>query len=219
MLGKAIVSMGILSACAVSLQTQDYTQLNFNIGGGVSTPLNPTGQYAGANGNFVVGAGYNIDKNNSILGEFLWNGLPPNRFALRPINALSGSTNLYSLTANYRFQLDSIGGSAAGIYLIGGGGWYYRQTHISKDYIVPAYTVCQPIYFWWGYTCEAGYVPTDNVLASSGSSAGGLNAGTGFTIRLSDTGWKFYVEARYHYAWNKRIPTAVIPVTFGLRFN
>jgi hypothetical protein len=39
------------------------------------------------------------------------------------------------------------------------------------------------------------------------------------TIRLSDTGWKFYVESRYHYAFTQRIATTLIPVTFGFRFN
>ena len=36
--------------------------------------------------------------------------------------------------------------------------------------------------------------------------------------RLSDSGWKIYVESRYHYAFSN-IPSTVIPVTFGLRFN
>jgi hypothetical protein len=39
------------------------------------------------------------------------------------------------------------------------------------------------------------------------------------SLRLSDSGWKFYIESRYNYAWNSRIHTALIPVTFGLRFN
>src|SRR5207247_1094192 len=136
MWNRTLMSIGILGAAwtaALRAQDFDYSRLNLNFGGGVSTPLNPTGQYAGVNGNFVFGAGYNFDAHNSILGEFLWNGLPPNRFALHPINAPSGSSNLYSGTANYRFQLASLGGSPIGVYLIGGGGWYYRQTKISKE--------------------------------------------------------------------------------------
>jgi len=213
----AIVS---LNAVCMLLHAQElYPNFSYNVGGGASTPLNPTGQYAGVSGNFAMGAGYNINKKNSIIGEFMWSNLPPNRFALHPINALSGKSNLYSATANYRYNLNRISGSVFGAYAIAGGGWYYRKSQISQDYNVPVGTVCTPFYFWWGYTCEAGYVPTDNVIASSGSSAGGVNAGTGFTIRLGDLGWKFYAEARYHYAWNKRIPTTVVTATFGLRFN
>ena len=37
---------------------QGQTRMNFNMGGGVSTPLNPTGAYAGVSANFNMGAGY-----------------------------------------------------------------------------------------------------------------------------------------------------------------
>jgi len=75
-----------------------------------------------------------------------------------------------------------------------------------------------PIYNWWGYDCSTGGVVSEQI-ASKGASAGGLNGGGGFTIRLSDTGWKFYVESRYNYAFSNRIPTTFVPVVFGLRYN
>jgi len=95
-----------------------------------------------------------------ILGESMWTRFP---------------LCLYSGTVNCRFHIDTVGNSAAGIYVIGAGGWYYRRTQISKDYLVPTFTV--------------------------------------------DTGWKFYMEARYHCAWNSKIPAMVAPVMFGFRFN
>ena len=42
----------------------------------MSTPLNPTGAFTGLGGNFNIGAGYNLDKKNTIFGEFMWNNLP-----------------------------------------------------------------------------------------------------------------------------------------------
>ena len=52
---------------------QDLSRLNFNIGGGPSTPLNPTGQFAGVSGNFVSGIGYNIDKKKyTTFSTFGW---------------------------------------------------------------------------------------------------------------------------------------------------
>ena len=39
-------------------------------------------------------------------------------------------------------------------------------------------------------------------VAAKGTSAGGFNGGVGFTIRLGEQGWKFYVESRYHYAFS-----------------
>ena len=38
----------------------------------------------------------------------------------------------------------------------------------------------------------------------------------GFTIRINDEGYKFYVESRYHYAPTKNISTQLITITLGL---
>jgi len=84
---------------------------------------------------------------------------------------------------------------------------------------VPPQTVCQPIYYWWGYGCSTGGFVNSVTVAYKGASAGGLNVGGGFTIRLSDTRWKFYTEARYTYAWSNFIHSELIPITFGLRYN
>jgi hypothetical protein len=215
---KHLIPIILLSAAGLTrLHAQDFSKFNFNIGGGMTSPINPTAQYVGLSGNFDVGAGYNLDKKNAITAEFMWNGLPPNTVVHLP-NAPFGSINLYSITTNYRHHIDSIGGSPFGAYVIAGGGWYYRYASIDKSYTVPPGTVCQPIYSWWGYGCDTGYTVTDTI-AAKGNSTGGINAGAGFTIRLSDTGWKFYVESRYHYAWSNRIPTTFVPVTFGFRFN
>ena len=170
-------------------------------------PLNPTGAYAGLSGNFVVGAGYKLDKNDAIVGEFLWSGLPSNRLVIDPVRLPNSNINLYSLTANYRHQFDRISGSPFGLYFIAGGGWYQRYIKFEKDYAVPPNVPCQPYYYWWGYGCGSdGYVVTQTV-ASKGVSAGGLNGGLGFTIRLSDSNLRFFMEARYHYAFSERIPT------------
>ena len=79
-------------------------------------------------------------------GEFLWSGLPPNNFVLHPISAPVGHVNLYTLTANDRYGFDRIHGSRYGMYVIGGGGWYYRYASVDKNYVAPTNTVCQPIY-------------------------------------------------------------------------
>jgi hypothetical protein len=217
---KKIVSLASLLAAAVMpLCAQDFSKFNFDIGGGPSTPLNPTAQYVGLSGNFVSGAGYNIDKHNSIIGEFMWAGMPPSLSILHPVNAPTGHVNLYTLTANYRYKLDNLGGSHFGIYAIAGGGWYYRYASVDKSYVVPPNTVCQPIYTWWGYGCDPSGFVYSATVAYRGLSSGGVNGGVGFSIRLSDSGWKFYVESRYHYAFTNPVASTLIPVTFGLRFN
>jgi hypothetical protein len=215
----SLITMGLLiPACLLPLQAQTYEKFTFNLGGGISTPLNPTGAYAGVSGNFVAGAGYNINKDNAIIGEFMWSGLPSNLFVLQPARAPYSNINLYSLTVNYRHQFDRIHGSPFGVYLLGGGGWYQRYISIDKDYVIPPNTPCQPYYYWWGYGCYNGSVYSETV-ASKGVSAGGFNTGAGFTIRLSDSNIRFFTEARYHYAFSERVHTTIVPVTFGFRYN
>jgi len=116
-----VTLLATVSALPLCAQSGTFT---FNTGAGISTPLNPTSQYAGTSGNFQAGAGIKINKRSSIIGEFLWTGLPPNNFVLHPISAPVGHINLYTLTANYRYGIDRIHGSRYGMYVIGGGGWY-----------------------------------------------------------------------------------------------
>jgi hypothetical protein len=208
--------LAILSIVPLAAQDGDFT---FNMGGGISTPLNPTARYSGTSGNFTAGAGYRISRKSAIIGEFMWSGLPPNLFVLHPENAPFGSISLYTLTANYRYSIDRIHGSRFGLYGIAGGGWYYRYASVDKNFVVPPNTVCQPIYGYYGYGCDpSGYVYTQSI-AYKGTSTGGVNGGLGFTISFGDSPWKFYTESRYHYAFNSGIPTTLIPVTFGIRLN
>jgi Outer membrane protein beta-barrel domain len=200
-------------------QDTEYEHFNFNAGGGFSVPLNPTGRYFGVNGTASTGMGANFNKYNSIEGDFYWSGLSPSISLVHPITRPTGSVNVFNITANYRFHVDSINDSILGFYVLAGGGWFYRHTSVDKHFIAPPVTVCQPIYNWWGYACDSsGYVQSVTV-ATAGSSALGVDGGAGFTIKLPTPGWKFFVEGRYQYAWSPFIPTTLVPVTFGFRFN
>jgi len=214
-----LVSTALLTVALVRpIAAQDVSKLTAGAGGGVTIPLNPTARYAEVSGNFVYGSGYNIDKTNAIIGEFMWAGLPPDRTAIHTINAPYVNINLFSLTANYRFQFESLKPSRFGVYAIAGGGWYYRYSQLDKTYVAPPHTTCLPDYPYWGYSCDSsGYVSSQTV-AHKGRSAGGLNAGVGFTIRMRESGWKFYMESRYHYAWHHNVHTTLLPVTLGFRF-
>src|SRR5689334_19324494 len=111
-LRRILMSLTLAGAvCLLPAEAQDYSKFALNVGGGITTPLNPTGAYAGVSGNFVLGAGYNINKSNAIIGEFMWSGLPSNLFVLQPVALPTSSINLYSLTVNYRRQFDRISGS------------------------------------------------------------------------------------------------------------
>jgi len=168
-----------------------------HIGGGIGVPIEKTSDFAGISGTFQVGAGPNLSPHSSIVGEFMWHGLPPTQHVLAVLvnhssrqasqpNNVSTSSNLYSLTANYLFHKD---GRRYSYYAIGGGGWYYRHTALNNYTLIPG-TVCQPVWDWWGYACQNGIVSTSNTLATKGMSSGGVNGGVGITISLGDSGVK-----------------------------
>src|SRR5712691_4288801 len=143
---QSFVGIALLGAfCAISAQAQSSSPFNLHIGGGIGVPLNPTANFAGVSGTFQIGAGPNLGPHSSIVGEFVWQGLPPSRNTLLPVvNALcatsvvssspacsiasiTASNNLYALTANYMYHID---GRRYGGYVIGGGGLYYRYAQL-----------------------------------------------------------------------------------------
>jgi hypothetical protein len=215
---KAAVSVVLLVAVyCPGLVAQD-SKLNTNLGAGVTVPVNPTARFVDPSANLVVGAGYNISKHHSLIGQFMWAHLPPANEAFRAIRLLTGardidgSSNLFALTGNYRLGAQ---GRVFGVYFIAGGGMYHRRSSLSRRVVVGATTVCSPPWLWWGYTCVAGLVSDDETLIREGSTAFGGNGGVGFTIKINEEGYKFYVESRYHYAPNRHISTQIIPITLG----
>ena len=230
---KGLITTALITAfAALSCSAQDARlepaegahTYNLHIGGGIGLPLDRTSDFAGLSGTFQVGAGPNFRSHSSIVGEFMWHGLPANQRVLallvNPLTAaglannFSTSVNLYALTANYLFHKE---GRRYGYYFIGGGGWYYRHVALENYTIVPG-TVCQPVWDWWGYACQNGLVSTSNTLATKGVSSAGVNGGVGVTINLG-SGIRYYMEARYHYSpHGGRISTQVLPVTFGIRW-
>jgi hypothetical protein len=214
-----LIAIGIVGAtylppiCAQN--PPEEGKFNFSAGGGLTIPLNPAATFSGVGGAFLGSAGYNLNRHSSLLGQFMWNGLPPNVGAKAQLFGVGASVNLYSITANYKFRGNM--GKTFGYYFITGGGWYYRHTSVSQSVFVNAPIVCNPIWFWYGFTCTNGYVNTIGV--ATGTSSFGGNAGVGMTVRLGDSPWKFFLESRYIYAASRAINTQAIPVIFGFEFQ
>ncbi len=128
---------------------------------------------------------------------------------------LSGNADIFTITGNYRYELR---GRLLGTYLIGGGGWYLRNTNLSKAVTVGPGTICTTAWLWWGFTCTSGTVTASQTVASSNSSALGANAGMGLTVRVGEAPYRLYTEARYNYAPTKNISTQFITVAVGIRY-
>ena len=218
LVGFLLVASGMLAA---QEQTADTTKFNTNLGLPISVPLNPLGRFAGPGAGFVYGAGYNFSNRNSVTGEFLYDWLNPGGGAFTPIRAIlqennvSGHASLYSLTANYRFELR---GKSLGMYFIAGGGWYMRRAKLTQVVQTGTTTTCTSAWLYWGYTCSSGIVTVNQTLASASSSAMGANGGIGFTVRVGEAPYRIYVESRYHYAPTRNINTQLVMATVGIRY-
>lgn len=212
----------VLSASSVQAQnTWESERINVNIGATLSVPVGSTAHLVENNPGIVAGLGYNFSPRHSVIGEFMWNGLNPRNGALQPIrtalqdNSLSGHSNLYAVTGNYRFQLQ---GKVFGAYAIVGGGWYYRTAGLSKPVTSGVNTVCAPAWLWWGFTCVSGTVTANQTVGQFNSSTLGGNAGVGFLIKVADPSYRLYFEPRYHYAPTKNVSTRLLDITVGIRY-
>jgi hypothetical protein len=201
--------------------SEDNPKFNTNLGLPLSAPLNPTARFAGPGAGVTYGAGYNFTRRHAVFGEFMWDWLNPGGGGLTPIRAalqlnnISGHSNLFALTANYRFEQR---GQSRGIYFIAGGGLYVRRSSLTKVVVTGNSISCTPEWLWWGADCTSGLVTANQTLLHSSSSAMGANGGIGFTARVGDAPYRIYVESRYHYAPTRKINTQLITTTVGIRY-
>lgn len=199
----------------------DNPSVTTSLGMPLTAPLSPTSQHVTWGWGVNTSAGYNFDRRNALIGEFMWNSLYPTSQTLQPIqialntNKVSGHSNLFALTGGYRLEFR---GRSLGTYLIAGGGWYYRTASLSRS--IPDGTTigCFPAWVWWGYNCSSGIIVTDLTEVHSNASAMGVNGGVGMTFRVGEAPYRMYVEGRYHFAPTKNISTQLIEVTWGIRY-
>jgi len=216
------ISIAFLFCGIVLAQDDDSDKINANFGAAVSFPLNPTSTFVNTGWGMSGGVGYNFSPHHSFIGEFMWSALYPSGASLQPIrvaandNSITGHSNLYAVTGNYRYQWQ---GKQLGAYFIGGGGWYYRTMGFSSRSVTSgSETPCAPAWMWWGFSCTSGMVTANQTVGSHDSSAFGGNVGLGFTIKVGDPSYRVYIEPRYHYAPTKNVSTQLMLVTVGIRY-
>lgn len=222
---RTFVWLTAVFAGTLPLPAQEYdenSRANTNLAFPVTVPLGQMGKFARLGTGVVTGAGYNFDRHNALIGEFMWNWLYPTEESLTPLRTalqrpdLNGHGNLFTLTANYRLEKR---GPVFGAYLIGGGGLYYRNASIvERTGTVPPGTTCVPAWLWWGFSCSSGIVAVSQARTGFSSAVPGWNAGGGFTIQMRESDYRFYFEARYHYAPGSPFAIRMIPITTGIRF-
>lgn len=218
--GMVLVALvSILAIPPMSLaQGHDDPSFTDSMAMSVSKPLGPLSPYSNTALGLSVSAGYNFTRRQALEGAFMWNWIYASNSAIQSLqqvlqtSKVGGHGNVFVLTANYKYELR---GKLLGTYIVGGPGWYHRTTEVTQT--IPSGTVvpCQPIWVWWGVPCG----PTmSSISAGSSSTAIGGNVGIGFTIRVGDAPYRWYVESRYHYAPTKSIATQLLTINVGFRY-
>ena len=226
---RALLFVAALTA-AVPASAQDK-KFEVNIGGGYTFALSGIREYLGDGYNISGGVTYNINPFVGIQAEYSFNGLGTKRVDVQGDNLPEGAV-LKPIYGDMNMQygdlnliLKPLTSERLKPYIIGGVGVYYRPVTVttpSAGYVPP---YCNP----WYYVCwGGGYVEVDQVLASTSTTATGLDIGGGVIFAVTDT-VGIYVEARYHYIWGAEIKDRdgytvgkstghFLPITAGVRF-
>jgi opacity protein-like surface antigen len=207
----ALVAGAILVCTAAYGRAQEEHPFTLSAGGGFSPVVGDISSRLNNGWHFTVGGGYNFNRYFSATLDYNYNGYGVSQRVLREAQVPGGDSHLWSLTANPKLRLGV--SSKLNPYIVGGVGYYRRTVEFTRPTIVPV-TIFDPFFGAFFNTA----VPADEVLGKITQGGIGGSLGGGFDIRLAETGLKLFTEARYHYADTGRIPTRMVPVTFGIRW-
>ena len=209
-IAAAIFASGLI--CARPSAAQNVSHFTFNAGAGFTQPVQHTDGRFDTGFNINAGLGYNFVSRFGVVGEFGYNQFGLTDALLTRAGAPDGTGRLYSVTLNPVFHFNPRGRVDA--YVIGGGGYYRRTVEFTQPTIAGV-TVFDP--FLFGFVNVP--VVANQVLGSFTQNKAGWNVGAGVSYRVKeDSHAKIFAESRYHYIYTTPVRTAVLPVTFGLRW-
>jgi opacity protein-like surface antigen len=201
----------IVVVTASNSNAQDDHKFTFDAGGGYSPLVGDISSRLNNGWNVVVGGGYNFTSHFSGTVEYMYNGYGVSRRTLEEAQVPDGNSHMWSITGNPKLRLMPT--SKVDPYLVGGVGYYRRTIEFTTPVIVPVF-IFDPFFGTFYNTL----VSANQVLGDITRGGIGGSAGAGFDIKIGDSGLKLFAEARYHYASTGRIPTRMVPVTFGIRW-
>ena len=204
----AIFAALFFAAPSLYAQPAGWT-LEFGAGG--AGPTGGISERLNAGWDVDAGVGYRFAPWFTLMGEFGVAGLHVPDTILQEAQAPDGHGRIYSLNVEpeVRFPLTK---RFSG-FVEGGAGWIRRTVALTE----PA--VQQFDYYDPFYGDIPSEVATDVVLSSTTRNALGANVGGGVALPLADTGADLFVDVRYYYAPTTPRTTAMIPVTFGIRYT
>lgn len=203
----------IASASAQS----NFNRFNYNAGLGPGIGRDDVASFVGNSFSGVVGGGMNFSRMFGVDAEYMYydlnfrSSVKQNQF----LTGQSGRMQSISLDGivNVPRHIGKLG--AYGIFGIG----FYDRTVSIPSRVLQAGTQYEPAWKWWDIERGvSGNIITPQTMSSNSKVAGGFNYGGGLTSRLGSSRAKFYMEWRYHRAYQSDGKTIVMPVTIGLRW-
>ena len=208
---------------------QNNMKSEINLGGGFTATTGDIEEHFGNGGQFEAGFSYFMNDRLGLQAQYAYTGLNGKNFTL-PVATTPGGAAL-DRPFSSDMHMNGLSGdvvwrhSAPGLYLVGGGGIYKRTVTLSTQ-AVGFVNVCEP--FW--FICFPDPAGTDAVIGDRSSTDFGVNAGGGYSFRVSDSA-RLYVEARYLYVFGPDIFNPVtgqrlasnangqfLPISFGIRW-
>jgi opacity protein-like surface antigen len=203
----ALLVFGLLSLA----QAQDDHKFTFQVGGGVSPLTGAISERLDNGWHVTVGGGYNFTRRFSTSVQYTYNGFGVSHGVLLEAQVPDGNAHMWSITLDPKLRLCPNGKFDP--YVAGGVGYYRRTVEFTQPSVLPVFFF-DPFFGAFFNTL----VPADRVLGDITRDGIGGSVGAGVDFKLGESGLKFFTEARYHYADTGRIPTRMVPVTFGIRW-
>jgi opacity protein-like surface antigen len=200
----------VLNARSLAQEEHLYT-LSGGFGGGVSPLLGGISDRLNTGWHITADGGFNVTHHFSMTAEYMYDGFGVSNRVLKEAQVPDGNAHLWSLTANPKLRLRR--GHDLVPYVVGGVGYYRRTVEFTRPVLVQVF-IFDPFFGVFYNT----YVQANQVLGKITQGSAGGSLGAGFDIKLGNTGFKIFTEARYHYADTGRIPTRMVPVSFGIRW-
>jgi opacity protein-like surface antigen len=201
----------VLVGWPASVNAQGSHRFTFNAGAGPSPLVGDISTRLDNGWNFTVGGGYNFTNKFAATLQYTYNGFGVSQRVLNEAQVPGGNSHMWSLTVDPKIRMPSLGRVSP--YVVGGVGYYRRTVEFTQPTVAPA-TFFDPFFGVFFNTL----VPADQVLGDIRRSGIGGSLGGGLEVKIGDTGVNAFGEARYEYADTGRIPTRVVPVTFGFRW-
>ena len=200
-----------LNARSLAQEEEHFYTVSGGFGGGVSPLIGDISNRLNNGWHITADGGINVTHHFSMTAEYMYDGFGVSNKVLKEAQVPDGNAHLWSVTANPKLRLSR--GHGLVPYVVGGVGYYRRTVEFTRPALVQVF-IFDPFFGVFYNT----YVQANQVLGKITQGGAGGSLGAGFDIKLGNTGFKIFTEARYHYANTGRIPTRMVPLSFGIRW-